>query len=270
MNGAPLAQLEQSRSAMQAYSSSWLATGNAPIGVFSRDDDLIQREWCSKPVNVLRRYRWVGYGEHQMSRGFIRKHHLGNFRTRQHVDTTRLPLGVISSQYDNHIFWKNVARTELLLMGLAGQHLSQIGQVPTTQKVSNLRDNQAWHYRNFRQAQLYCRIQEGYFDFTNHPEWRYFKQSLPSSVAAPDAVKLRYLSRRISLFDNRSDHGFHYLFPSLPPAESIADMERYLALVMSEHVIAQAATGNYLPAIEYRRCFPVASRTIHLRTMNAL
>lgn len=259
---------------MQSYERSWRASG-AAHGFIDSDDDLrAQQSWCHIKMAVPKRFRWVSYTDHQLTRGFIRTHHLSNFETNGKVDHAKLPLGVGTYINDNFIFWKNVARTELLLMQVACHHLNN--NLSSTFKNRSLKkaalnQSKMTHYQNFKKAQLFCKNQVGLLKHSaRHPVWLLYQNSLPAPQI-PNSIVAIYLSKRIGRFDKISRHDFRFIMPHLESNSTEAEveaaiesMENYLRLVMCEYVLKECSRGNFAPAIKYQLCFPIASRSLYL------
>lgn len=264
---------------MRSYERSWRASGTAHGVIASSDDLNAQQSWCYIKMTVPRRFPWVIYTEHQLTRGFIRTHHLSNFVTNGKIDHAKLPLGVGACRRDNFIFWKNVARTELLLMHVACHRI--IGNTRSTLVVSSakataLHQLKMTHQKNFKKAQLCCKNQEGLLtNHLKHPVWLHYQHSVPAPQV-PNTIKATYLSKRVERFDKMSRHNFRFIMPHLESSSTeeeveaaIVSMESYLRLVVCEYVLKEFSQGNCAPAIKYQLCFPVASRSLYLPKQHA-
>lgn len=259
---------------MRSYERSWRASGTAHCFIDSGEDLNAQGSWCHIKMAMPIRFRWVIYTDHQLTRGFIRTHHLSSFETNGKVDHAKLPLGVGTCISDNTVFWKNVARTELLLMQVVchrlNKNLSSTSKNSSAKKAA-LHQLKITHYQNFKKAQLCCNNQVGLLTHhQRHPVWLHYQNSLPAPQI-PNTIKATYLSKRIGRFDKISRHNFRFIMPHLESNSTeaeveaaIASMENYLRLVVCEYVLKECSKGNFAPAIKYQLCFPIASRSLYL------
>lgn len=258
-------------SVMDIYSRSFMATGVIQNhGVHDLHDQSLIAGWCHLPVRKSFAHRWVEYSKHQMTRGFVRNHSAKNFISNGTVNHHKLPVGVCSSQIDNYVFWKNVARSELLLMHIAKHRRDDLRKTKSVSigslmnKELNL-NNQLYHHRqNFLQAQHFARTKKGLLlNLSSHIAWRQFNHGMPDS-SIDRKRSTRYLHRAIKRFDSRCTPPFSFS-DNDNTERSFVKLVEYVRLVVIEFVIPEMLKGNNYPAVQFLICFPDSSKSIYLR-----